>query len=100
MRIYARTLPKYWKRIKGGVKGRVVEPIPYTSGNDEFGVNITEDKLEKLKYVNGDIRFFEVMNWLLPSFGIESFWEWLAAWMRNYKHHIIKTKTGSQYISI
>ena len=55
VRIYARTLPKYWKRIQGREKGRFVEPITYTSGNDEFGVNITEDELEKLKYVNGDI---------------------------------------------
>ena len=55
MRIYTRMLPKDCKRIQGRAKGRAVEPIPYTYGNDKFGVNITEDELEKLKYVNGDI---------------------------------------------
>ena len=32
------------------------------------------------------------MEWLLPSFDIESFWEWLAARMHNYMHHLIKNK--------
>ena len=48
--------------------GRSVKPIPYTAGNDEFGVNITEEELAKLKDVNGDIRFFKVTEWFLPYF--------------------------------
>ena len=66
-----------------------MEPISYTSGYNEFGVNVTEDELDKLKYFNADIRFFEVVEWLLPSFDRESLWEWLAARMRNYMHHLI-----------
>ena len=73
-----KTDAKYWKCMKNGRGGRNVGPIPYT-GNEEFAVNITDEEVEQLKDENGDIRFHKVMEWCIPKFDGESYWEWLAA---------------------
>ena len=58
-------------------------------------MKITDEELESLKDDNGDIRYYKVFEWLLPMFGPDgktSFWEFLAARMRNYMVHIIRKK--------
>jgi hypothetical protein len=59
---YTRTDPADWKEIKGRAKGRTVEPIPWTGGDEEFSVNITDEELELLKDESGDIRFHKVRS--------------------------------------
>mmetsp|Transcript_29715 Transcript_29715/g.54809 ORF Transcript_29715/g.54809 Transcript_29715/m.54809 type:complete len:112 (+) Transcript_29715:659-994(+) len=85
------TDPFDWKCIKGRTKGRVVKPLPYTGDSEEFGVNITDEELAGLKDANGDILFYKVMEWCLPRFDREIFWEWQAARMRNYMVHLSLT---------
>ena len=93
--IYQRTDPADWKKIGGRNPGRDVEPIPFTGETELFTVNISEEELESLKDINGDIRYSKVFEWLLPRYGEDgevSFWEFLAARMRNYMIHIMRTK--------
>jgi len=92
--IYKKTNPEHWTCIKPGgrAQGRDAEPIPFSGDTEEFDVNITDEELEKLKDESGDIRFYKVMEWLLPDFDGESFWEWLAARMRNYMLYLMDEK--------
>jgi len=59
---YTRTDPADWKEIKGRARGRTVEPIPWSGGDEEFSVNITDEELELLKDESGDIRFHKVRS--------------------------------------
>ena len=120
---YKLTNPADWKKIGGRNTGRDVDPIPFEgenelfifhlkmnsllmnsfSGDNElFTVNISEEELEGLKDSNGDIRFPQVFEWLLPTYGEEgdedSFWDFLAARMRNYMIHIMRTQKHSALI--
>ena len=54
-------------------------------------MKITEEELEGLKDDNGDIQYYKVVEHLLPRFNGDLFWEWLAARMRNYMLHHIRT---------
>ena len=56
---YTRKDPADWKEIKGRARGRTVEPIPWSGGDEEFSVNITDEELELLKDESGDIRFYK-----------------------------------------
>ena len=82
--LYRRTDPEDWTVVMEGDFGRDVFPIPYSGENEEFDVRITDEELENLKDENGDIRYYKVMDHLLPRFNGELMWEWLAAQMRNY----------------
>ena len=77
--------------MKNGRGGRNVDPITYT-GNEEFAVKITDEEVEQLKDENGDIRFHKVIEWCIQKFDGESYWEWLAARMRNYMVHLMATE--------
>ena len=99
-----RTNPKDWKKIKEGQTGRTIQPIPYVprpedakflqddnhNGND-FDVKITEEEVEAMKDPNGDIMFEKVAEHLLPKFDKGDYFEYLAARMRNYMLHLIRT---------
>ena len=71
--IYKMTDPEDWRHTKSRTKPREVAPIPYTGESEEFGVDITKEELASLKDKNGDIRFYKVMEWCLPSFDGKSF---------------------------
>ena len=45
-----------------------------------------------MKDENGDIRYYKVVEHLLLRFNGESMWEWLAARMRNYMLHLVRSK--------
>ena len=90
--------PKDWKKFEGWSSRRTVETIPFTRGDgnedgDELSnVNITEEELATLKDGRGEIHFYKVFKWLLPQYSNDSFWEFLAAQLRNYMIHITKTQ--------
>ncbi|KAL7538013.1 hypothetical protein ACHAXR_008222 [Thalassiosira sp. AJA248-18] len=94
--IYRRTEPSKWKRIGGRTTARTIEPIPFTGDNKNFATNITDEEMKCLKDSSGDIRFESIFEWLLPTFGEDdetsSFFEFIAARMRNYMVYIQRTK--------
>jgi hypothetical protein len=51
---------------------------------------ILDNELKEMFHVHGDIPFYQTFEWLLPSFGGESFYECLLAWMCNFMLHNIK----------
>ena len=56
-------------------------------GEKEELVNITDEELDSLRDVEGEIRFEKVFEWVLPRFGEdknETLFEFQAARMRNY----------------
>jgi hypothetical protein len=92
--VVGRTDAKYWKMISEGSRAarRTIEPIPYTprDGDGEFfDVKITKEDLKGLFDENGDLRYHRVHEWSLPKFDGDTYWEWLAARMRNYMMHIV-----------
>ena len=84
-RRYYKTDIDDWARVTGG-RGRAVDPIPWTGGDEEFSVKITDEELESLKDERGEIRFEKLLQWSLPRFGDDdvSLFEWQAKRMRNY----------------
>jgi hypothetical protein len=89
--IYTRTEPTEWRRIAGRVVAREILPIPFTGANELFTPNATEEDVESFKDENGDIRYERVFEWMLPRFGENreiTFFEFVAARMRNYMVHI------------
>jgi hypothetical protein len=76
---------------KDGV-GRSIDPIPWTGGDEDFSPKITPEELEMLKDEHGVIRYWKVNEWLLPTIGGNPYFEWLAARMRNYMVHLIRSK--------
>jgi hypothetical protein len=66
------------------------------TGNDEyFSPNISDELLATFKDANGDIRFERVFEWMLPRFGEDEdveYYDFIAARMRNYMIHIMRTK--------
>jgi len=89
--IYRLTAKEDWKKVGGRTRARTVDPIPFTSDNEEFTVNISDEELERLKDDSDNIRFYKVFQWLLPKYGDKSFWKFLAARMRNYMIHIMRS---------
>ena len=95
--VVGRTEAKDWKKVteenvRAGA-GRRIDPIPYTprEGDGElFDVKISEEDLKGLIDENGDLRYHRVHEWALPKLGEESYWEWIAARMRNYMMHIVQ----------
>jgi hypothetical protein len=91
---FRKTADADWSKIDvaNGAAGRVVEPIPWTGGEEQFSVKITEEELDSLKS-NGRIMFEKVFEWSLPLFGNNDevpLFEWQAARMRNYMTKIMK----------
>lgn len=89
---YSMTEAKHWKQVDvDGGGGRVIEPVPYTGEGELFAVKLRAGELAKMRDKHGTIRFSKVFDWLLPKFeGGESFYEFIAARMRNYMLRIIK----------
>ena len=90
------TDPKDWKKIPEGKSGRKVSPIEYTPRPEDaafrsdadptgelFDVKITAEEVEAMKDKNGDIWFEKVAGHLLPTFDNKTYWEFIAARMRN-----------------
>ncbi|OEU06161.1 hypothetical protein FRACYDRAFT_256066 [Fragilariopsis cylindrus CCMP1102] len=86
---YYRTEPDEWDEIvieDGDSGGRPIDPIEW-EGDEEFTVKITDEEVEMLRDIDGEIRFEKVFQWCLPRFGDDddqTLFEFQAARMRNY----------------
>ena len=58
-RRYSKTDCNDWNTVDvaNGQRGRAIEPIPWTGGDEEFTVNATEEEIESFKDTKGEIRF-------------------------------------------
>ena len=74
------------------VTPRTIEPVEFIGPDELFSPKITDEELESLKDASGDIRFENVFGWTLPRFGETDYFEFMAARMRNYMIHIMRTK--------
>ncbi len=66
--------------------------MPFGGTTETFCLKVSEVELKGFTDKHGDIRFCRIYEWMLPSFDGDSFYEFLAGWMRNYMLHIIKEK--------
>ena len=71
---YTRTPTSKWTKVEfeegDDEGGRTIDPIEWT-GEKEEPVNITDEELNSLRDVNGEIRFEKVFEWILPRFGVD-----------------------------
>lgn len=91
---YTRTDPAEWEHIAGRRKGTKVTPVPYTGEHEDFSVVMTEEEFNAMLDEEGNLRYDLVFEWLLPTFGPDgdiTFFKFVAARMRNYIVHIMKT---------
>ena len=88
---YGLTASKDWTMHVGG-GGRQINPVPYTGEAELFGVKLAKGDLKKMRDAHGVIRFHFVFEWLLPTFGEDGFYEFIAGRMRNYMIHIMKNE--------
>ena len=74
-------------------------PIEYTGISEQFEVNATKEEVKKMMDDNGDIRYYKVLEWSIQRFEGESplLCDWIAAQMRNYMVHLIKTTCWKPY---
>ena len=89
-----------WEKIdvddNGDPAGRVIDPIPWEGGDEEFSVKITDGELESLRDEKGEIKFERVLQWSLPRFGDNNevaLFEWQAKMMRSYMTMLIENKS-------
>jgi hypothetical protein len=83
---YKRSSPEEWSQVQEG-EGRTINPIPWTGGDEEFYVNITNEEVAGLMDEEDEIRFEKVFQWCLPRYGDndeQTLFEFQAARMRNY----------------
>jgi hypothetical protein len=73
--------------VNGG--GRCINPVPYTGEAEHFGVKLEDGNLDKLSDAHRTIRYHKVVKWLLPTFGKDGFYVFVAARMRTYMIQII-----------
>ena len=93
--VYSMTAKEDWKRISGRMKGRTINPVPFTGEDEEFSIRMTDEELAEVTDCSGDIRYERVFKWMLPFFGSENnvgYFEFLAARMRNYMCYIMRRK--------
>jgi hypothetical protein len=97
--IYKSTDKSDWTMLKPNEQGEVVRgwhvaPIPYTGGNNEFTVNMTDMEKSVMKDANGNMRFHKKIDWLLPTIGMQDvpFYKFVLARMQNYMIHIINNE--------
>lgn len=81
-----------WEKVEGDVMPRQLDSVPYTGNDEWFTPNITEEELASLMDANGDNRFESVFEWMLPKYGEQDYFEFIAARMQNYMLHIIRHK--------
>lgn len=89
---YTLTSPDEWHKIGVRRKGCSVDTMPFAGGDKSFSIKISEDELMGMMDQHGDLRFDRVFDWLLPGFDEQediSFYDFLAARMRNYMIYII-----------
>ena len=74
---YGLTMAKDWTmHVSGG--GHHINPVPYTGEAELFGVKLAAGDLEKMCDAHDVIRYHLVFEWLLPTFGKEGFYEFVA----------------------
>ncbi|KAL3779842.1 hypothetical protein ACHAWO_005645 [Cyclotella atomus] len=74
-------------------------PLAPSTMTQLFTPNVTKEELTSFKDANGDIRYKRVFEWMLPRFGENdesSYFKFIAARMRNYMIHIMRTQDSSQ----
>ena len=86
---YTMTQPEDWTMINAANPRRPIELVPYTGGNEFYGVNMTYAEMVRMKDENGNIRYNKVFEWMLPMFARETFWDFLAARMRSYMTNLM-----------
>jgi len=89
---YEKSKAKICTKHTDGQPGREIHPIPFGGTADTFCPKVSEEELKGFTDEHGDIRFYRIYKWMLPSFDGDSFYEFLAARMCNYMLHIIKEK--------
>eukprot|EP00956_Cyclotella_meneghiniana_P043310 scaffold263758_cov139-Cyclotella_meneghiniana.AAC.1 len=98
---YKSTDSEHWDKIGSVVKvngqnititPREIQPVPYVRENELFTPNLTLQQIDELKDSSGDIRFEKVFDYCLPRFGDETYFQFIAARMRNYMLHLIRHK--------
>ena len=107
--VFKMTSPEHWeevkfqrrtsrKRARGKARRRRkgqprrIDPIQCSGECEEFCVEISEEDLAELRDSSEVIRFSRVFDWLLPRFDGKSFYAFVAARMRNYMSHIVRTE--------
>jgi hypothetical protein len=83
---YKRSSAEEWTQVQEG-EGRTIDPIPWTGGDEEFPVNITDEEVDQLRDSSGQILYEKVFRYCLPRFGDndeQTLFEFQAARMRNY----------------
>jgi hypothetical protein len=83
---------KNWTKHTDGQPGRDIHPIPFGGTTEIFHPKVSEEELKGFTDKHGDIRFYCIYGWMLPSFDGDSFYEFLSARMRNWMLHVIKEK--------
>ena len=89
---YEKTKAENWTMHENGRPRRDIQAIPFTGPAEFFGPNLTGEELKGMFDVHGNIRFFKIFKWMLPTFGSVSFYEFLSARMLNFMLHNIQTK--------
>jgi hypothetical protein len=89
---YKKLKAKNWTNHTDGRPGRKIYPIPFGGTTQTFCPKVSEEELKGFTDKHGDIRFYCIYEWMLRSFDGDSFYEFLAARMRNYMVHVIKEK--------
>jgi hypothetical protein len=74
---------KNWTKHTNGQPGRTIYPIPFKGTTQSFCPKVSEEGLKGFTDEHGDVRFYRIYKWMLPSFDGNSFYKFLAARMRN-----------------
>jgi hypothetical protein len=75
------------------IEVRKIEKIPSTPREregEDFNVELTDEELTSLKDLADKIRYEKVVQFLLPIFDGEAYFEWIAARISSYMTHIIR----------
>jgi hypothetical protein len=81
---YEKPKAKNWTKHTDGRPGREIHPIPFGGTMETFCPKVSEEELKGFTDEHGDIRFYRIYEWMLQSFDGDSFYNFLAARMRNY----------------
>jgi hypothetical protein len=91
---YKKTKAKNWTKHTNGQPGREIHPIPFDGTTETFCPKVSDKELKGFIDKHGNIRISRIYKWMLPLFDGDSFYEFLAARMRNWMLHVIKAKGG------
>jgi hypothetical protein len=76
---------------ENGQPGRGIH-IPFTGPAEFFCPNIYDKELKVMMDAHGNICFSKIFEWILPTFDVDSFYDFLSARMHNFMLHSIKDK--------